>query len=730
MGLFGSLFTGVSALFAQSQNTAIISNNIANVGTTGFKRSEASFNSLVTTQSRLSTYSPGTVTATRLQKVNQQGSIQQTSSSTDAAISGNGFFPVKRSTQAGQEFLYTRAGTFSEDSQGLLRNASNFILYAWPIDSNGALPANQGDLTSLVPADVAFLGGLTRPTTNAEIAVNLDADQAPLNNDLFSTPSVLPIPETQPAHFSRGLTVFDALGSSQTLTFEYRKIVGPMANATTAQTNFDLTSSTVLVGDGGTPASIGALTDLAVGDAFSIEYNTTNAATGNGQTTSETFEFTDAIVAPVIAGSNEITDTQSLLDAINNFGGGGVLEARLDSSNRLKIVSVNPTATLKFANVTGTPVSDINGLNLIVDSQGLSEQSTAYFPLSTSLLTVATDLAAGGGETITVTVDGVAYTTAAFDPSTTTVAGYIALLDAALSPGLVQLNTVLASTYVNGRIRYEPLDINSTYSISSATTPGFTTGTDGLGFPGSGGGGYVYEPEAPIQPTAGTAYRSNDPYARQGDFPVFQETGAPNTQGWWELTIIHPDGTNVSQGLLNFNGDGTLNALADSDNEIDIELNNINWFNGADLQTIEVDISRFSQFAGNYDVIFSDQNGAELGLRTGVEITREGIIVARFSNGASADLYKMPLITFANPNGLNEVSGTAYSETEDSGEENLREAGAGGAGFVEPSTLEASNVDLADEFAKLIISQRAFGAATRTINTIDQMTQDLLSLRG
>ena len=141
MGLFGSLFTGVSALSAQSQNTAIISNNIANVNTTGFKRSSASFQSLVTTESRLSRYSPGTVSVNRIQDVDQQGAIQQTSSATDAAISGNGFFPVKRATTTGQEFLYTRAGQFSEDASGLLRNASGFVLYAWPLDRNGDLPA-------------------------------------------------------------------------------------------------------------------------------------------------------------------------------------------------------------------------------------------------------------------------------------------------------------------------------------------------------------------------------------------------------------------------------------------------------------------------------------------------------------------------------------------------------------------------------------------------------------
>ena len=72
-------------------------------------------------------------------------------------------------------YLYTRNGQFSEDAQGFLTNTAGFYLYGWPLDQNGALPSNQGDLTSLVPVDVAFLGGLTRPTTSAELALNLDS---------------------------------------------------------------------------------------------------------------------------------------------------------------------------------------------------------------------------------------------------------------------------------------------------------------------------------------------------------------------------------------------------------------------------------------------------------------------------------------------------------------------------------------------------------------------------
>ncbi len=585
MGLFGSLFTGVSALFAQSQNTAIISNNIANVNTNGFKRSEASFNSLVTTESRLSRYSPGTVSVNRIQRVDQQGSIQQTSSATDAAISGNGFFPVKRSTDTGQEFLYTRAGQFSEDAQGLLRNASGFVLYAWPIDADGNLPANQGDLVSLVPADVAFLGGLTRPTTTAELAINLNANQADYNTGTGGI--ALPVARTNAAHFSRGLTVFDALGSAQTVTFEYRKVTGPMANITTGNQTV-LESDDVLAGSA--PAS-GSLAGISHQDQFSITVGATT----------ETFELFDSTVGASTGTADYDSETvQELLDNIESFNGGGILEARLTDSGQIIIQAVDPTIDFTVDDVAGTPIS-------------------------------------GGATTLNLGAASVAVT---------------------------------------------HTDIT-------------------------------------------TAYADNG----NGVFPDFDDLTGANTQGWWELKVIHPDGSTISEGLLNFEGDGTLNASADGEGNIDLALANIDWGNGSNLQDFDIDIERLSQFSGNYDVIFSDQNGAELGLRTGVELTRDGRVVARFSNGASADLYQVPLITFANSNGLTEVSGTAYSEAEESGEENLREAGTGGAGFIEPSTLEASNVDLADEFARLIISQRAFGAGTRVINTVDQMTQDLLSLR-
>ncbi len=581
MGLFGALFTGVSALTAQSQNTAIISNNIANINTTGFKRSEASFFSLVTTQGSSSRYSPGTVTANRIQRVDEQGSITQSASGTDASISGNGFFSVKRDSDdsALTEYLYTRNGQFAEDAQGFLRNSAGFYLYGWPIDQAGDLPANQGDLTSLVPIDVAFLGGLTRPTNSAALSLNLDSKE--LDVTLAAAP-------TSPANFTRGLTVYDTLGNPQSMSFEFTKTYGPQATAATTRTA--LTTTDELVNELG----------LADADQFTI-------AVDGGAVRTYQISATDGAALP--AGVDVMAfDVGDIIDDIN-------------------------------ANVTNLSAYLGNNGELVIQNDN--------FVLGTENIILAE---VGAGSSLT---------SLGFTPATYT------------------SDDLSGGTYSNGLASDSP------------------------------------------------------PYS-SGDYPALQFLpGNPsyNSRGWWTMTVKDPNNNTLTTGVINFNGNGSINAAADASGNIDVELSQIDWNNGSELQNINVDIERFSQFSSDYTVLFSDQDGAELGLRTGISINREGFVVAQFSNGASSTLYKLPLVTFSNSNGLAEESGTAYSKTENSGEENLREAGSGGAGFIEPSTLENSNVDLADEFALLIVAQRAYSAGTKVINTVDQMTQELLQLR-
>ncbi|NJO36455.1 MAG: flagellar hook-basal body complex protein [Rhizobiales bacterium] len=163
----------------------------------------------------------------------------------------------------------------------------------------------------------------------------------------------------------------------------------------------------------------------------------------------------------------------------------------------------------------------------------------------------------------------------------------------------------------------------------------------------------------------------------------------------------------------------------------------IDWLDtdGASDSLIELDFGTvgetdgLSQFAANFNVVFVNQNGADVGQLNGVSINDEGFVIASFSNGEQKRLYKLPIANFANPLALNPRTGNVYNETVASGTFNLREAGVGGAGQISPSSLEAANVDIADEFTKMIVTQRAYSANARIITTTDEMLDELIRLR-
>lgn len=546
MSVFGSLFTAVSALTAQSQALGMISNNIANVSTVGYKRMDAAFSSLVTSEGRSTLYSPGSVRSVQNARIDQQGILQQSNSSTDVAMSGNGFFVVKSSTNAMAEPLYTRAGSFSEDATGTLRNTAGFYLYGWPLDQNGQIPPGAADISSLVPVDVAFLGGLTQPTTQAAMAINL-------NNAQVQSP--YPTPAGFVPDFTRGMKVFDSLGAGHDIIVNFKKHESPTA---IVSGNVDLTT---IIG---------------------------NLDNSPNISNTDTFDITVGSVGPTtITLDGDLGKLLGDLNSITDVDNNPVLFATINDAGQLQIKARNPGDAIVLADGAGTPLAD-----------------------------------------------------------------------------------------------------------------------GGLGI----AGGTVASPAAPTL--------LND------------LAGTPNTEGWWTVQFLSPIGTVIREGSINFLGNGKLNALPTStDGKVDVALENIDWGNGAQLSDIAFNMGSFSMFDGEYNVISTFQNGAELGLRTGVSIDREGYVTAQFSNGKSQRIYKLAIATFANANGLAEITGNVYRESDTSGNFNLREAGQGSAGLVEGGALEASNVDLADEFSKMIVTQRAYSASTKVISTSDQMTEELLRLR-
>lgn len=183
MSLFGALFTGVSGLNAQSNKIGSISDNIANVNTVGYKKADTQFESLVIGTGSAKSSAPGGVLTNTRHLVDQQGLLVNTNASTDIAISGKGFLIVKENDKATP--VYTRAGSFRTNADGNLENAQGFLLQGWPLDSQGRLPGEPGNLNttasstfdSLQTVNVANAGGKARSTTAVEVSANLNAGE-------------------------------------------------------------------------------------------------------------------------------------------------------------------------------------------------------------------------------------------------------------------------------------------------------------------------------------------------------------------------------------------------------------------------------------------------------------------------------------------------------------------------------------------------------------------------
>jgi flagellar hook protein FlgE len=176
---------------------------------------------------------------------------------------------------------------------------------------------------------------------------------------------------------------------------------------------------------------------------------------------------------------------------------------------------------------------------------------------------------------------------------------------------------------------------------------------------------------------------------------------------------------------ITFNGDGTPATIVFPPVAITA------WTTGAIDSTVTMNVGTvnqtdgITQFAGQFALNSVDQDGARYGGFIGVSIGNDGVVTALFDNGEQLAVYQLPIVMFANPNGLAARNGNAYSQTDQSGDIILQQANAGGAGVVASSALESSNVDLAEEFTKMITTQRAYSASARIITTADNMLEEL-----
>jgi flagellar hook protein FlgE len=177
MSINSALLAGVSGLTANSSALAAISDNIANVNTTAYKRNQVAFSTLVTSQAVKGEYSAGGVQGNNHSFVSQQGLIQSASSTTSLAISGDGFFVVTSKGQgltASDPREFTRAGAFQPDANGYLVNDAGLYLQGWPVQANGTFDIDPSDLSKIQPINVKNLGAAVQQTGQIAFSANLD----------------------------------------------------------------------------------------------------------------------------------------------------------------------------------------------------------------------------------------------------------------------------------------------------------------------------------------------------------------------------------------------------------------------------------------------------------------------------------------------------------------------------------------------------------------------------
>jgi flagellar hook protein FlgE len=136
-----------------------------------------------------------------------------------------------------------------------------------------------------------------------------------------------------------------------------------------------------------------------------------------------------------------------------------------------------------------------------------------------------------------------------------------------------------------------------------------------------------------------------------------------------------------------------------------------------------------TQFARSSTTTFQSANGYGSGDFQGVDVDVDGVITGIYSNGQLIELNRVALAKFLNVQGLHKEGGNLYRQTRDSGDAITSHPGTNGLGNIAPNSLEQSNVDIADEFVRMITSQRGFQANSKIITTVDQMLADTINLK-
>ncbi len=481
------------------------------------------------------------------------------------------------------------------------------------------------------------------------------------------------------------------------------KVGGPFAEVLTTSAPFQDGTHAVVGGSASGPYA------LADGDTLDVTIDA-------GLTQTVTFHASDFTALGSNIATASATDVATVMQA-------QLTGATVDGSSGKVVITSNRTggdASVKIDDGTGAPAS-ILGLSTTLVS-GVSSAATAATNLN-DLADNVVDYQNGDKIDVAGTnAAGQAFAgTFVFGTNGTTVGDLQNFVDNLVSDGSVSLDAsgnllVTADSKGTASLGVTLTDDVANVGQTSFSAHGFTVTTPGTG------------PD--------TARTSLDVFDSRGLSHTLTLTFTRVDDAQWNVTATtdNPNDQILDGSVqdVRFNADGSFAAINGSGlGDADLQIT----FDGlATAQTIALNVGTsgkldgVTQLGSTTTLAAKSQDGYATGELVSMSVNTDGTIVGSYSNGQNKDLDQIALAVFTNPDGLERVGDSMFQESTNSGAAQLQTAGGGRGGTIVGGALESSNVDVAEEFVKMIEAQRGFEANARVIRVSDQLLQDLVQI--
>lgn len=685
-----ALLAGVSGLKSHQQMIDVAGNNLANVNTVAFKSSRVTFAEMLS-----QTLKDASAPTTNLGGINPmqvgsgvvvgsvdrdmgQGTLEFTGNPLDVAIEGNGYFVLND----GLGDRYTRVGQFAVDSEYYLVDPRT----GYRVQRVGSEGTTEG---------------FQDPTSN-DIRIPYDI--------------ALPAQETNTISFAGNLSGNKNEPTKNLLTssLKYTNADGSIASYPSSMSGLAQVSNLT---HGDTVHISGTTKSNDVVD-FYYEYND-----GTGREEALRFDCGNA-VRNLAAGTNFITNTDGADHDLEFHFGATVVTVTVPASTTWSAAQFKAAFDLAAGGSHVAEYAATPGNQMVIKSAAIGATGNTFQLVDVDSMIKwgdgAADRAFIGDKQDYHYFDGV---NAGDDD---TMEDFLNYMSAAFNEDGQATST---AKIVNGVLRLE--DNEAGYSRAYI---------DSMTFADEDSSGSTFS-----LPTNFDIITAGGEYEKPINVEVFDEQGNNYTIAG---AFVRTDTTNIWDFVVKSIG-GDTEVIDRRCNGIKFQVNgSFGEMEGTDTMSVTVaypsnpgvyksidldmgtlgELDGLTQFGGPSTAATSGQDGYAAGWLSTMSVSREGTIVGVFSNGVRRDVAALKIATFQNSAGLKSIGNNYFAPTANSGDPVPNKATEGGAGICQGGAVEKSNVEVAEEFVKLITAQNGYQASARTIKVANEMLQELTNL--